>query len=96
VTQRLDVDVYLEHFRARVLQDALSEATASYWHRRSRAFAAAQTRPGDYPGRVTPTARAARDARLYATAYACRARAALALLQNDVSPEVIDALRQVA
>ena len=30
---------YIEHFRARVLQDALNEATASYWRRRAEDFA---------------------------------------------------------
>lgn len=29
---------YVEHFRARVLQDALAEATSSYWLRRAEAF----------------------------------------------------------
>ena len=29
---------YLEHFRARVLQDALNEATAAYWLRRAATF----------------------------------------------------------
>ncbi len=32
---RLDVD----HFRARVLQDALAEACSHYWRRRGEAFA---------------------------------------------------------
>jgi hypothetical protein len=31
---------YVEHFRARVLQDALNEATASHWRRRAATFAA--------------------------------------------------------
>lgn len=35
-----DLTEYVEHFRVRVLQDALAEATASYWLRRSRQFAA--------------------------------------------------------
>jgi|LULE01.1.fsa_nt_gb hypothetical protein len=35
-----DLDAYVEHFRTRVLQDALAEATASYWNRRAATFAA--------------------------------------------------------
>ena len=31
---------YMDHFRARVLQDALTEATAAYWRRRADTFAA--------------------------------------------------------
>jgi hypothetical protein len=34
---------HLEHFRWRVLQDALAEATAEYWTRRATAFAAVGT-----------------------------------------------------
>jgi hypothetical protein len=34
---------HVDHFRARVLQDAIAEATSSYWLRRSRAFAAVGT-----------------------------------------------------
>ena len=30
---------HVEHFRWRVLQDALAEATATYWERRAAAFA---------------------------------------------------------
>lgn len=34
---------YVEHFRWRVLQDALAEATRDYWLRRADAFAAVGT-----------------------------------------------------
>lgn len=36
-------DAYIDHFRHRVLQDALAEATADYWLRRGEAFAAVGT-----------------------------------------------------
>lgn len=36
----IDLSGYIDHFRARVLQDALAEATADYWLRRGAAFAA--------------------------------------------------------
>lgn len=35
-----DLPEYVEHFRGRVLQDALSEATSSYWLHRSETFTA--------------------------------------------------------
>lgn len=34
-----DVADYVTHFRRRVLQDALTEGTAAYWHRRAQVFA---------------------------------------------------------
>lgn len=46
MTGRLPADkltVHIEHFRARVLQDALLEATAVYWLRRADAFDAVGT-----------------------------------------------------
>lgn len=39
-TYARELSEYLEHFRARVLQDALNEATASHWRRRAATFAA--------------------------------------------------------
>lgn len=36
---------HLEHFRHRVLQDAIAEATAAYWTRRAEQFEAVGT-PG--------------------------------------------------
>lgn len=71
---------HVEHFRRRVLQDALNEATAAYWHRRAAAFDAARPRPGDFHGRATRAQLAAADTRLAAQAAACRRAAALALL----------------
>ncbi len=41
------------HFNARVLADCLSEATATFWHRRAQALLDAAPRPGDYVGRAT-------------------------------------------
>lgn len=34
------VAAYVEHFRFRVLQDAMAEGTATYWRRRAEQFAA--------------------------------------------------------
>lgn len=38
---------YIEQFRARVLQDALNEATGTYWQQRADAFDAVGTPAGD-------------------------------------------------
>ena len=45
---------YLERFGRRVLQDALSEASAAYWRRRANDLRAARHRAGDFlpPGRL--------------------------------------------
>jgi hypothetical protein len=86
---------YVDHFRARVLQDALAEATAMYWRRRAETFAAARPRAGDFQGTSTDEQLAARDRRLAATAQACRSRASLVLGADDF--ELVDqALAEVA
>lgn len=56
----LITDDELAHFRARVIQDAINEATASYWLRRAQQFEDARpdpartppgrSRPGEYNG----------------------------------------------
>lgn len=45
--------VDLEHFQARILQDALDQATIHYWLRRHAALSAALPRPGDFIGSAT-------------------------------------------
>jgi hypothetical protein len=42
------IGIDLDHFRARILQDALTEATAEYWERRAQQFVDAIPRAGDY------------------------------------------------
>ncbi|HWI43257.1 MAG TPA: hypothetical protein VNS81_06525 [Nocardioides sp.] len=42
-----DLEEHVEHFRTRVLQDALAEATAKYWLRRAETFAAVGTEKCD-------------------------------------------------
>lgn len=39
----MNLEDHVDHFRARVLQGALAEATATYWLRRAEAFAAVGT-----------------------------------------------------
>lgn len=91
-----DLEPYVQHCRARFLQDMLTEATSAYWTRRAEAFDAARSRPGDYPGRTTAEQRAARDRRLATVAQACRHRAEVSLLQTTIELEVLDALNEVA
>ena len=74
-----DETTYVEQFRSRVIQDALTEATAAYWLRRSRQFERALPRPGDYTGTATPAQLEAQRARIVAVAAACRHRAAVLL-----------------
>lgn len=68
---------WVDHFRRRVLQDAYAEASAAYWRRRAQQFEAARPRVGDFPGQATAADLADQDARLAASAAACRHRASL-------------------
>lgn len=45
---------HLDHFRRRVIQDAMAEATACYWERRAGTFEACMIQPDDYTGGLTP------------------------------------------
>lgn len=82
------------HFNARVLADCLSEATASFWHRRADAFTEAAPRPGDYLGRATPAELSAARQRCLEAAAACRARASLEGPGMPVPPIVVAALAE--
>lgn len=64
--------VALDQAARRMLEDILTEATTLYWRRRADTFDQARPRPGDWPG-LDPDPEL--DARLSATAQACRARA---------------------
>ncbi len=71
---------YIEHFRKRVLQDPLAEATAAYWRRRAATFQWARPKPGDFTGLATADELAERDARLAEIVLACNSRAAVSLI----------------
>jgi len=86
-TRAIVLDV--EHFRLRVLQDALSEATRCGWLRRAAAFEKARPKVGEYTGRATPGELAGQDAELAAIATACRNRAAVALVTLDDVRELL-------
>ncbi len=91
-----DLTGYVEHFRARVVQDALTEATGAYWLRRSEVFEAARHRPGvDYPGAASLDDLRERWVTLTETAQACRARAQMSPLDLD-DAVIVAALREVA
>jgi hypothetical protein len=75
-----DLAGYVEHFRMRVVQDALAEATATYWHRRAAAFENAMPKPDDFTGNATAEDVEAQRWRIAATELACRQRAAVSLL----------------
>jgi hypothetical protein len=87
----------LDHFVARVLQDALTEATAQYWLRRTQAFEQAAPRPGEYNGNATPEELRERWKECVNTAKACRRHAQLLMSQpEEISDEVRAVLEDVA
>ncbi len=92
----MDLTEYVEHFRARVLQDALNEATASYWTRRAEAFEWARPSLADFPGDTTLEQRRAKWRELTEIATACRNRATVSLMQDGIEPEVVAALREAS
>jgi hypothetical protein len=85
----------VEHSRARFLQDALNEATRTYWLRRADTFEAAKPRVGDHFGKLTREEVRAQWHRLDQIARACRARAEVSLV-DELAPEVQTVLREVA
>ncbi len=64
---------YVAHFRGRVVQDALSEATSAYWERRAEAFEGARPSPNEFHGNETREELRGRWLRLTGIAAACRA-----------------------
>ena len=74
-----DLDAYVEHFRFRVVQDALNEATCAYWQHRADRFAAAMPREGDFTGQSTAEDIDAQRKRLSEVEFACRVRAQVAI-----------------
>ena len=73
---------HVEHFGARVLQDALAEATANYWLRRAEVFDNAKPRPGEFHGEATSEDLSAAWRRCHDLAEASRNAAGVALLQD--------------
>ncbi len=91
--------VDLANFARRLVLDAVAQASAGYWRRRSAAFEAAAPRPADFNGRATRADLAAARARCLATADACRAKAFVVErygLGDDVAREVADELAEAS
>lgn len=77
---RADILADPEHFRARVMQDALTEATAEHWERRADALnaaAAAAADPDAQHGNAGIEERRERWQRCADAALACRRHASL-------------------
>lgn len=92
LTTILDDPARVAHFRARVLADALAEATANYWRRRAAILEDAAPRPGDFTGRATAEQLAEAGRRCHEAAAACRARASLEGPGLPVPPLVVAVL----
>jgi hypothetical protein len=81
------------HLAARILQDALTEATADYWLQRAEQFEAAAPRLGEYHGNATIEELRERWTSCMATAFACRQHAQL--LSDETSEEISDEVTAV-
>lgn len=73
---------HVDHFQHRVVQDAITAATATYWRRRAATFDWARPRPGDYLGTAGQERAVELDARLVASRDACLARAAVSIIKE--------------
>ena len=92
------IDIDIDHFRARVLQDCLTEATASYWIHRAHQFQQAAPRLDEFHRDATREELNEAWTRCHATSQACLQHADL--LRGDypepISDEVWDVLGEVA
>ena len=90
------LNVDLNHFAARVLQDALTEAMAGHWDRRAQQWEAAAPCKGDYHGGASRTELLEAFERCQGIARACRSHAGLlrSLAPEDISDEVWDAIEE--
>jgi hypothetical protein len=92
------INIDLENFQRRLLQDCLTEALAMTWLARSQAFRDAAPRPSDFHGAATQ--QELRDAgnRCKATARACHRHARLLFdgMPEEISAEVWAVLEEVA
>ena len=84
----LDLAEYVDHFRHRVIADALAEATSAYWLKRADDFEWARPSLADFPGDATLDQRRAKWRELTEVATACRNRAAVSLMQDGIDPDI--------
>ena len=66
------LETHAQHFTRRVVEDAVTEATAECWEHRAETFEQARPQPGDYTGCATPAQLKAADQRCALAALACR------------------------
>jgi hypothetical protein len=92
------ISIDLDHFRGRILQDALTEATAQYWIHGAHQFQQAAPRVGEYHGQATRDELNQRWLECMATSQACLNHAELIRQESPepISEEVSDALGEVA
>jgi hypothetical protein len=76
---------YIEHFRGRVLQEALAAALEIHWTRRAEEWERVSPKPGDFVGRASRAEIEERRQRCAAIARACRHRAAVSVLGGEVA-----------
>ena len=88
------INLDIDHFRARILQDALTEATAQYWIHRAHQFQQAAPRPDDYGGHASDEQLTDALVRCLTTVAACRRHADLISGEypEPISAEVWDVL----
>jgi len=88
----------LDHFRARILQDALTEATAQYWIHRAHQFQQAAPRLDEYRGQATSEQLTERWIECMATMQACLSHADLIRQESpeSITDEVWAVLGEVA
>lgn len=90
--------VDLDHFRARVLQDALTTATADHWDKRAREWRAAAPTPDDFHGHCTREELREQWRRCMDTALACQRHADLIRSgrPEPIAGDVWDALEEAS
>jgi hypothetical protein len=92
------ISIDIDHFRARILQDALSEATAQYWVHRAHQFQQAAPRLGEFHGNATRDELNEAWTRCMNTMQACLSHADLISGEypEPISDEVASVLEEVA
>lgn len=85
---------YLAHFQWRVLQDALTQATADHWEHRATQLEQARPRRGDYPGQTSQRDRALKHRQLTDIATSCRHKADL-IRETGLDAEALAAIALV-
>jgi hypothetical protein len=92
------IHIDIDHFRARVLQDALTAATAQYWVHRAHQFQQAAPRLGEFHGGAKRDELNEAWTRSHATAAACLSHAELISGEypEEISDEVLAVLGEVA